>query len=117
MEVLDVEKIINATPQKRLINAYNSMKKNYNEATAQEYLNAYKDGSLSFLFENSRMIFSEPYFGFDFYKEAVTDLSLCHLTVLENEKEKVVNYRYFQVMSVLPAQGDNMISVLFKPNE
>ena len=92
MAVLDVEKIINATPQKRLINAYNSMKKNYNEATAQEYLNAYKDGSLSFLFENSRMIFSEPYFGFDFYKEAVTDLSLCHFTVLENEKEKVEDF-------------------------
>lgn len=36
---------------------------------------------------------------------------------MHNEKDKVVNYRYFQVMSVLPAHGNNLISLIFKPNE
>ena len=34
-----------------------------------------------------------------------------------NVKDKVVNYRYFQVMASLPAHGNNLISLLFKPNE
>lgn len=100
VSVVDVEKIINGTPVKMLHNRYNDMKANYTEESAQEYYNVYSNQSLSFLFENSRMIFSEPYFGYQYYKEAVENVAICDFTVLESEYEKVLNF--------LEENGDNM---------
>lgn len=92
MSIVNIEKIINGTPQKRLLNGYNRMKENYTEASAQEYYDIYKDEPLSFLLENSRIIFSEPYYGYKYYKEAIENISNCDFTVIESESEKVRTY-------------------------
>lgn len=92
MSFFNFDYIINGTPKKRLLNAYEKMKENYTESSAQEYLNTYKNEPLSFLLENSRIIFSEPYFGYNFYKENVIDNNYCSFTKLEEEYEKVQDY-------------------------
>lgn len=71
MPYINREKILNESPTKRLIIGFNNLKQNFTKEAALEYSNLYKDQSLSFIIENSRMIFSEPYYGLEFYKEAV----------------------------------------------
>jgi hypothetical protein len=88
---LDTEKIINGTPQKRLINGYNRMKENYTAESAQEYGTIYKNEPLSFLVENSRMIFSEPYEGKSYYENAMNENTCC-FTAIESELSKVEEY-------------------------
>lgn len=91
MSVLDVNKIINGTPVKRLKNGYNKMKENYTAESAHEYYDIYSNEPLSFLLENSRLIFSEPYLGEAFYESCVTE-KVCCFTQIENEREKVLSY-------------------------
>lgn len=92
MSIFDIDHIINGTPKKRLINAYEKMKENYTESSAQDFLNTYNNESLSFLLENSRMIFSEPYYGCKYYTEAMINNCHCAFTALEKEHEKIQNY-------------------------
>ena len=99
MSILDVEKIINGTPGKRIRNGYNKMKENYTAESAQEYYNIYSKEPLSFLLENSRIIFSEPYNGAAFY-ESVMKSDFCCFNALESEVEKVNTF--------LEENGSNM---------
>lgn len=69
MATLNIDRILNESPKKRLLIGYDKLKENFTEAEAANYLNIYKDQPLSFILENSRMIFSEPYYGRVFYKE------------------------------------------------
>ena len=71
MPYINRDRILNESPTKRLIIGFNNLKQNFTQEAAMEYANLYKDQPLSFIIENSRMIFSEPYYGLDFYKEAV----------------------------------------------
>ena len=91
MSILDVEKIINGTPIKRLNNGYNKMKENYTNENAQEYYDIYSKEPLSFLLENSGMIFSEPYYGTAYY-ESVMKSDSCCFNALERENEKVLTF-------------------------
>lgn len=92
MSIFDIDHIISGTAQKRLLNGYEKMRKNYTESSAQEFLSTYNNEPLSFLLENSRMIFSEPYFGCSYYKEAIMNNACCAFTALEGEYEKIQNY-------------------------
>lgn len=92
MPVVDVEKIINYTPAKRIHNQYESLKANYTKEAAKEYLTSYSKEKLSDILENSRYIFSEPYYGLDFYKSIVLNESACIFTRLDDELNKVVDY-------------------------
>lgn len=92
MSLVDVEKIINGTPTKRIINGYNAMKENYNEASTQEFKDIYSNEPLTAVIENSRMIFSEPYFGLSYYKEAIETLPCALFTKLYEESEKVKSF-------------------------
>lgn len=100
LSIFDIDRIVNGTPQKRLINGYEKMKENYTESSAQEFLATYNNEPLSFLLENSRMIFSEPYYGCSYYKEAIVNNACCNFTALEKEYEKVQDY--------LEENGSNM---------
>lgn len=90
MSIVNLDYILNGTDQKVLNLKYEEMKKDYNETTAESYFNTYKGKPLSFIFENSRKIFSEPIFGLDYYKEAV--FNSCAFMALDDELEKVSNY-------------------------
>ena len=89
MSLVDVNRIINGTPKKRILNAYNKMKENYTEATAQEFKDVYTKESDSSILDSSRMIFSEPYFGLDYYKEILESVSNYGFTRLYNESDKI----------------------------
>lgn len=92
MSLVDVNRIINGTPEKRILNAYNKMKENYTEATAQEFKDVYiKESDFSIL-DSSRMIFSEPYFGLDYYKEILESVSNYGFTRLYNESDKIHSF-------------------------
>ena len=58
MPYINREKLLNESPTKRLIIGFNNLKQNFTKEAALEYSNLYKDQSLSFIIENSRMIFS-----------------------------------------------------------
>ena len=76
MSVLNNDRILNGTPEKRLMNAYNTMKKNYTEESANEFSKSYMTESLSFILDNSNKIFSEPYVGYGFYKDIITECAI-----------------------------------------
>lgn len=93
MPYINKEKILNESPKKRLIIGFNNLKQNFNESNALEYANLYKDSSLSFILENSRMIFSEPFFGYEFYSDIICgDEEYCAFPQYEIELEKINNY-------------------------
>lgn len=92
MSIVDINRIINGTPQKVFINSYSKMKENYNEASALEFFESYNDKPFSFILENSRYIFSEPYYGLEFYKEHVLNNALCSFSKLLMESEKVKDF-------------------------
>lgn len=90
MSIVNVESIINGTPEKRVLLAYNKMKENYNEATAEEFKDTYDKESLSVLLENSDKIFSEPYFGLEYYEKSLKEN--CSFTSLESEVYKIERF-------------------------
>lgn len=93
MSFIDKERILNESPKKRLIIGFNNLKNNFNESTALEYSNLYKDKSLSFILENSRLIFSEPFYGYEFYSDVVCgDEEFCAFPKYETELEKINSF-------------------------
>lgn len=89
---IDVNKIINGTPYKKILNGYNTMKENYTQESAKAFQDIYSKEKLSDILENSRMIFSEPYLGLDFYKSIVLESSSCIFTQLKDEYSKVEEF-------------------------
>ena len=92
MSIVNVEKIINGTPHKRINNSYDLMKENYTETSAQEYFKVYSKEPLICILENSRKIFSEPYYGLDFYKKIMNNLFYCNFKAIETEYLKVSEF-------------------------
>lgn len=92
MSLVDVNRIINGTPEKRILNAYNKMKENYTESSAQEFKDVYIKESDSSILNSSRLIFSEPYFGLDYYKEILESVSNYGFTRLYNESDKIHSF-------------------------
>lgn len=94
MSFVNKEKILNANPLKRLLIGYEKLKENFTEEAAYSYMSLYKDQPLSFLLENSELIFKEPYYGYDFYKTLMegenVEYPLFHQ--YDIEKRKVQNY-------------------------
>lgn len=92
MALVDTDRIIHGTPDKRIQVAYNEMKESYTKESAASYYDVYSKEPLSAVLENSRIIFSEPFKGLDFYKSIVLDPSSCIFTSLESEIDKVEDY-------------------------
>ena len=100
MALIDKDVILNSNPTKRLRIAFENMKSDYTDSSAKAYMETYKDQPLAFIIENSRYIFSEPMYGFNFYKESVISNDHAFLfTEYENEKE--LKERLVKVMNDL----------------
>ena len=92
MANLDVEKILNGTPDKAFLNARESLAADYNETTANEFFYTYCDQPLSFILRHSREIFSETYFGYSFYLNLMKKECCLDPRVYEVEAEKIQEY-------------------------
>ena len=112
MPNINVERIINATPEKRFTNAYEHMKNDFTQANALIFYESYKDQPLKFILDNSRMIFSEPYYGTKFYESCITDESFCAFTRLNKEHDKVSAFIEETKDQLGPTQTDLMQGLL-----
>lgn len=92
MANLDVEKILNGTPDKAFLNARESLAADYNETTANEFFYTYCDQPLSFILRHSREIFSETYFGYSFYLTLMKKEYCLDPRVYEVEAGKIQEY-------------------------
>lgn len=93
MALIDRDAILNSNPTKRLRIAFENMKSNYTDSSANLYMETYKNQPLAFIIENSRYIFSEPIYGLKFYTESVLNNEYAFMfTEYENEKEKIESY-------------------------
>ena len=86
---INYENIINGTPNKRIKNAYDFMKSNYTKESAEEFKNAYEKEPLSSIIENSRLIFSEPYFGLPFFESVILNPKYCQFGSFDTERGKL----------------------------
>lgn len=91
MAKVNVDVVLHGNPVKNLIIARNKMKSDYTQESAREYLESYVGMPVSMVLENSRMIFSEPYYGYDFYKNIITEAS-CIFPHYEEELYKVSSF-------------------------
>lgn len=91
MPNVDINRIINGTPEKELINAYEDMKQNFNDNSARNYAKMYIDRTLPFILKNSYYIFSEPLYGIKFYLKVLSSIP-CLFTLLKDESEKFNAY-------------------------
>lgn len=89
---IDIERIINGTPDKRIVNAYNTLKNDYTEENAGRYKEVYSDEPISSILDNAEIIFSEPYFGTDFFIKLVEANSCIWFTRYEDIYNKISNF-------------------------
>lgn len=71
MNGLNVERILNGTPTKKLASQYNTLKESFTKENAEKYKTCYESMDLYDIMENSEYIFKEPYYGSDFYMECI----------------------------------------------
>ena len=91
MSTIDSYRILNGTPQKRFDNARRDLESEFNETTARGFFYEYADSPSSFTIRNSRNIFSEPYFGYDYYNKFL-DRAMINPCEYARELEKVDGY-------------------------
>lgn len=93
MSYIDKERILNESPKKQLIIGFNNLKKDFNDSNANEYSKIYKNQPLSFIINNSRLIFSEPFYGYAFYSNIICgNVEYCLFHEYESELDKINNY-------------------------
>lgn len=71
-----LDRIINGTDRKKLINGFNNLKNDYNRIEAIKYSRLYENKPLSFILDNSNYIFTEGYKGYNFYKNVMETATL-----------------------------------------
>lgn len=89
---IDIERIINGTPDKRIVNAYNTLKNDYTEENAGRYKEVYSNELISSILDNAEIIFSEPYFGTKFFIDLVNSSSAIWFTRYEDIYSKISNF-------------------------
>jgi hypothetical protein len=95
LPIISVENIINGTPDKIILQAYETMRNGeggYNEESARNYIETVKNQPLSVILDNSRKVFSETYFGYPLYESIVCNPNSCIFTRLDDEIEKVESF-------------------------
>lgn len=91
MNNIDINAVLNSTGTKRIVRAYNDMASNYTKDTAEMFKQVYEFSELSDILRNSRKIFSEPYYGYEFYKNIILNCKIpphCYY----DEMEKIEEY-------------------------
>lgn len=89
---IDIDKIINGTPNKRIVNAYNTLKNDYTEENAERYKAVYSNESISSILDNAEIIFSEPYYGTSFFTELVESDNAIWFSRYEDIYSKISNF-------------------------
>jgi len=89
---LDIDRIVNGTPSKRIINAYNTLKENYTEENALKYKEVYTNESISDILDNAEIIFSEPYYGTKVFIDMINSDSFIWFSRMEEIYDKVCGY-------------------------
>ena len=91
MPNFDKNRIFNESPKKVLRREYENLKQDFSKLNAMKYKQFYESASLSFILENSEIIFAEPYKGLEFYKTLMENAVL-PFNAIEQEITKVDNY-------------------------
>lgn len=89
---INTDAVLNSNPKKKLMIAFENLKKDYTEENAKEYMNLYKNQPLGFIIDNSRYIFSEPFFGYEFYKDVIDNPYAILITEYGNEYDKISDF-------------------------
>ena len=110
MAILDNEKIISSSYDKIIKNGYDNLKENFSKENALSYYESYKDAPLHTILEESRYIFSEPYYGVDFYDNIIESVMVPFYRY-EIEYEKVDDFINQNKRHINPDQLERLESV------
>ena len=105
---IDIERIINGTPDKRIVNAYNTLKNDYTEENAGRYKEVYSNEPISSILDNAEIIFSEPYFGTKFFIDLVNSPSAIWFTRYEDIYSKISNFYDSYATKMNEVQKENL---------
>lgn len=106
---IDIERIINGTPDKRIVNAYNTLKNDYTEENAGRYKEVYSNEPISSILDNAEIIFSEPYFGTKFFIDLVNSSSAIWFTRYEDIYSKISNFYDTYATKMNEVQKENLV--------
>ena len=105
---IDIERIINGTPDKRIVNAYNTLKNDYTEENAGRYKEVYSNEPISSILDNAEIIFSEPYFGTKFFIDLVNSPWAIWFTRYEDTYSKISNFYDTYATKMNEVQKENL---------
>lgn len=105
---IDIERIINGTPDKRIVNAYNTLKNDYTEENAGRYKEVYSNEPISSILDNAEIIFSEPYFSTKFFIDLVNSSSAIWFTRYEDIYSKISNFYDTYATKMNEVQKENL---------
>lgn len=105
---IDIERIINGTPDKRIVNAYNTLKNDYTEENAGRYKEVYSNEPISSILDNAEIIFSEPYFGTKFFIDLVNSPWAIWFTRYEDIYSKISNFYDTYAAKMNEVQKENL---------
>ena len=105
---IDIERIINGTPDKRIVNAYNTLKNDYTEENAGRYKEVYSNEPIISILDNAEIIFSEPYFGTKFFIDLVNSSSAIWFTRYEDIYSKISNFYDTYATKMNEVQKENL---------
>lgn len=112
MATINRERILNESPQKRLIISFDNLKNGtLTEDAALKHKAIYENMPLSFIIENSRYIFAEPIYGLSFYKEAVVDNEYGTFLMYESEGNKIHEFIEKYKNRMIDSQKKDYIAV------
>ena len=97
----EAEQIMNGTQEKKFLNARRELEREYTESFANDFFYTYCDLPLSMILKHSRDIFSETYFGYDFYRKILQG-RVYDTRIYGQEASKVNDYLIAARKSNLP---------------
>lgn len=116
MSIMNTDKILYGTDQKNFDRVYDAMFANYNENTATDFFNSYKDKSLLFILKNAEKIMKEPMYGTDFIMNIIRDgyvpfhmisgLEVKAKTILSESEGKVPRQQHDSYNAIVCLLGD-----------
>lgn len=108
---VDIDKIISGTPEKRIVNALNTLKENYTEQNALAYKEVYSQESITDILNYSNLIFPEPYYGTDFFIKLVEADTAIWFSRMEELYDRIV-YKYDETSSKMGDEQRNLLDRL-----
>lgn len=87
---ININKILNGTDYKKIVNGYDKLKTNFSKSASYEYFLIYENMPLSSILKCSRFIFADPFSGYNFYINKI--INHVPLNLIETEQIKVKLY-------------------------